>query len=79
MLAYAAGETEALFDKAEAACHEAREEADRLPEMQSLGVSSSEMSEACQKARTRNVSKHPLNPHHFRYLSRKLALASRVC
>lgn len=29
ILGYAAGETEALFDKAESACHEAKEEADR--------------------------------------------------
>lgn len=49
VLGYAIGETEALFDKAEAACYEAKEEADRLPQLHSSGATSSEMAEACRK------------------------------
>ncbi|CAK9086787.1 Hypothetical protein SCF082_LOCUS41050 [Durusdinium trenchii] len=53
ILSYAIGETEAVIDKAEAACHEAKEDADRLSELQGTGLSSSEMSEACQKVAAR--------------------------
>ncbi|CAJ1441373.1 unnamed protein product, partial [Effrenium voratum] len=48
-LGYAVGEIEALFDKAEASCQEAKEEADRLPELQTGGLSSFEMSGVCRK------------------------------
>lgn len=48
MLGYTIGEMEALFDKAEAACYEAKEEADRLPELSS-GATSSEFAELCRK------------------------------
>eukprot|EP00435_Cladocopium_sp_Y103_P052169 s237_g16.t1 len=48
MLGYTIGEMEALFDKAEAACYEAKEEADRLPEL-SGGATSSEFAELCRK------------------------------